>query len=38
MNISLDTLNPEKFKEITRWGDLEKVLGGLEAAREAGLA
>lgn len=37
VNISLDTLNPEKFKEITRWGDLEKVLGGLEAAREAGL-
>ena len=37
VNISLDTLNPERFRKITRWGDLDKVLTGLEAAREAGL-
>ena len=37
VNISLDTLDPAKFRDITRWGDLEKVLGGLDAARKAGL-
>ncbi|MDB3892020.1 GTP 3',8-cyclase MoaA [Alphaproteobacteria bacterium] len=37
LNISIDTLNPVKFREITRWGDLDKVLAGLKAAREAGL-
>ncbi|MDP3692998.1 GTP 3',8-cyclase MoaA [Bradyrhizobium sp.] len=38
INVSLDTLNPAKFKAITRWGDLDKVLAGIEAARSAGLA
>ena len=37
INVSLDTLDPEKFKEITRWGRLEKVLEGLNAAKAAGL-
>jgi len=38
VNVSLDTLDPDKFKKITRWGDLAKVLDGIAAAREAGLA
>src|SRR5690349_1519443 len=38
INVSLDTLDPTKFRSITRWGDLEKVLAGIEAARKAGLA
>ena len=38
INVSLDTLDPEKFRAITRWGDLGKVLEGIEAARAAGLA
>ncbi len=38
INISLDTLDPAKFRAITRWGDLDKVLAGVEAARSAGLA
>src|SRR5450631_1281581 len=38
INISLDTLDPAKFRTITRWGDLDKVLDGIEAARAAGLA
>ncbi|MGA9036234.1 MAG: GTP 3',8-cyclase MoaA [Pseudolabrys sp.] len=37
INISLDTLDPEKFRAITRWGDLAKVLAGIEAAQTAGL-
>ena len=37
INVSLDTLDPEKFKQITRWGDLNKVLSGLKAASDAGL-
>ena len=37
MNVSLDTLDAEKFRAITRWGDLGKVLGGIDAARAAGL-
>jgi cyclic pyranopterin phosphate synthase len=37
INVSLDTLDPAKFRAITRWGDLDKVLGGIEAARAAGL-
>jgi cyclic pyranopterin phosphate synthase len=36
MNISLDSLDPEKFRAITRNGDLAQVLNGIEAAREAG--
>jgi len=38
INVSLDTLDPAKFREITRWGDLSKVLAGIEAAQAAGLA
>ena len=38
MNVSIDTLDPQKFREITRWGDLDNVLIGLEAAKKAGLA
>lgn len=38
INVSLDTLDPEKFRKITRWGDLQKVLDGLKAAQDAGLA
>ena len=38
INVSLDTLNPAKFRGITRWGELDKVLAGIEAARAAGLA
>jgi cyclic pyranopterin phosphate synthase len=37
VNVSLDTLDPEKFKTITRVGNLEKVLNGIEAAKSAGL-
>jgi len=37
VNISLDTLNPKKFRFITRWGDLDKVWAGIEAAEAAGL-
>ncbi|HEX6956557.1 MAG TPA: GTP 3',8-cyclase MoaA [Ferrovibrio sp.] len=37
INVSLDTLQPEKFAEITRWGKLEKVVAGLQAAKAAGL-
>jgi cyclic pyranopterin phosphate synthase len=38
INVSLDTLDPDKFRAITRWGDLRKVLDGIEAACAAGLA
>ncbi len=38
LNISIDTLDPHRFREITRWGDLDNVLAGLEAAKKAGLA
>ena len=38
INVSLDTLDPEKFTAITRWGQLDKVLDGLFAAKAAGLA
>src|ERR1700726_4007125 len=38
VNVSLDTLDPAKFKAITRWGDLDKVLAGIEAARGARLS
>ena len=37
INVSLDTLDPAKFAEITRWGRLPQVLDGIEAAKEAGL-
>src|SRR5271156_6825189 len=38
VNVSLDTLDPAKFRAVTRWGALDKVLAGLEAADRAGLA
>lgn len=37
VNISLDTLKPEKFRQITRLGNVEDVLKGIEAAKSAGL-
>lgn len=37
INVSLDTLDPAKFKALTRWGDLSKVLAGIDAAQEAGI-
>lgn len=36
LNISLDTLDAERFREMTRVGELQRVLDGIEAAREAG--
>lgn len=36
LNISLDTLNPEKYRHITRLGDLEDAMAGIKAAEEAG--
>ena len=38
VNISLDTLDPERFRQLTRTGDLGRVLEGVDAALEAGLA
>lgn len=38
VNISLDTLDPEKFRRLTRWGKLEDVWEGLQAAEDAGLS
>jgi GTP 3',8-cyclase len=38
INVSLDTLNPDRFARITRWGRIETVFAGLRAARAAGLA
>jgi cyclic pyranopterin phosphate synthase len=37
VNISIDTLNPKKFKTVTRWGDVQDVWEGIEAAVIAGL-
>ena len=38
VNVSIDTLDRAKFKTVTRWGDLGRVMEGLDAARKAGLA
>lgn len=38
INVSLDTLDEKKFAEITRWGRLEQVMKGLDAAANAGLS
>lgn len=38
VNVSIDTLDPEKFKRMTKRGDLGKVLEGIFAAKAAGLA
>jgi cyclic pyranopterin phosphate synthase len=37
INVSLDTLDPDKFRAITRWGELDKVIAGIDAAQTAGL-
>src|ERR1700756_3670384 len=37
LNVSLDTLDAEKFRAITRWGSLDQVLAGIDAALAAGL-
>jgi cyclic pyranopterin phosphate synthase len=37
INVSIDTLDAQKFRTITRWGDLATVLKGLEAAKRAGI-
>jgi cyclic pyranopterin phosphate synthase len=37
INVSLDTLDPDKFRAITRWGDLGQVMAGIDAAQAAGL-
>jgi cyclic pyranopterin phosphate synthase len=37
INVSLDTLDPDKFQAITRWGKIDKVMAGLDAAQRAGL-
>jgi cyclic pyranopterin phosphate synthase len=38
INVSLDTRDAEKFKAVTRWGDLAKVMDGIAAAQQAGIA
>jgi GTP 3',8-cyclase len=38
INVSLDTLDGPKFRAITRWGDLDKVMAGIDAAQAAGLS
>lgn len=38
VNVSLDTLDPDKFLAITRWGKYDRVMDGLAAADKAGLA
>jgi cyclic pyranopterin phosphate synthase len=38
INVSLDTRDAEQFRAITRWGDLKKVLAGIDAAQSAGLS
>lgn len=37
VNVSVDTLNPDKFQRLTRWGSLQEVLLGVQAAEDAGL-
>ena len=37
VNVSLDTLQADRFKALTRWGDLARVLDGIDAAQKAGL-
>jgi len=37
INVSLDTLDPDRFREITRWGDFARVMRGIDAAQAAGL-
>jgi cyclic pyranopterin phosphate synthase len=37
INVSLDSLSPEKFKKITKWGNLEKVINGIRSAITEGI-
>jgi cyclic pyranopterin phosphate synthase len=37
INVSLDTLDRDKFRHITRWGDIDRVMEGLDAAQAAGI-
>ena len=37
VNVSADTLDADKFHQITRWGRLEQVLRGIDAAQAAGI-
>ncbi len=37
INVSLDTLDADRFRQITRWGEIDKVLAGIRAAQAAGL-
>lgn len=37
VNVSIDTVNPEKFKRLTRWGKVEDVWAGIEAAEAGGM-
>lgn len=37
VNVSIDTLDPERFHRITRWGSLDQVWAGIEAAERAGM-
>jgi len=38
INVSLDSRDPERFRRLTRWGDLAKVMAGIDTAQRAGLA
>jgi len=38
INVSLDTLKPDRFRSITRWGDFAEAMAGIDAADRAGLA
>ena len=38
INVSLDTIDPDKFRAVTRWGEIGAVLDGIAAARAAGMA
>ena len=38
INVSVDTLDEDKFRKITRWGELSKVMAGIDAAQKAGLS
>jgi cyclic pyranopterin phosphate synthase len=37
INVSLDTLDADKFRAITRWGEFDKVIAGIDAAQAAGM-
>jgi cyclic pyranopterin phosphate synthase len=37
VNVSIDTLDKDKFRQLTRWGDLDQVMRGVDAAQNAGL-